>query len=157
MLLGVEGNSSQAFLIVPQDTDMAAMVPAVEKKLPPLIKVLDDGPKSLRVSVLVRNKKEYKDVATVNSNMDVNVVNITNSTVKELTELLCRDFCADAWFGNVWEKDAFGTVRHRGVMHGSMQHSPTPMCLMSFTMWNTGACFTDMAKHAPVTIYGRLC
>ena len=32
--LGVEGNPSQEFLIVPQDTDITAMVPMIEERLP---------------------------------------------------------------------------------------------------------------------------
>ena len=190
--LGVEGNPSQEFLIVPQDTDITAMVPMIEERLPyvgvsrhydpedkttfytpeemkrreephtavpyvhvskfwdadgnPLLRRL--GPKTerdeaLRVYALVQGMQTYREIANVSSNMDVDVVkSIKNPVVRELTKLLCRDFCVDARFNNVWKKDTMHNITYRGAMHGSLQHPLTPTCFRRLTEWNrTGAFF----------------
>ena len=139
VLLGLEGDPSKAFLIVPKDTDIEAMVPLVEKRLDRktlkakfinaqgegLIRVFDrDERRSLRVCVLVNSTQKYQDVAKIysagNSITDVIAnVNIESRTVRNVTEQLCRDFWKDVWFGNVWEnkKTQGGAITHQRAMH----------------------------------------
>ena len=148
VLLGVEYPPYKAVLIVPKDTDIEPLVPMVAKKLDPttlkdkfidaqgnaLIKPLDhDTRKSLRVCVLVDGKQQYQDVAIIdtagNSIMNVRTVNITNKTVENVTEQLCRAFWRDIWHNDVWEdKKIRGVITHQRAMHGLATLSDFNVC-----------------------------
>ena len=121
VLLGVEGVPFKTFLIVPQDTDIEAMIPMMQKMLPPMD---HDTTKSLRVCALVHGTQKCRDVAIINASgasiVDVTTVNITKSVVKDSTEQLCHDFWKDAWYNNAWESHNHRTIAHQGAMHGRL-------------------------------------